>query len=54
MKTLDYYIEAFKNIRPKITDGQIKPHKICMLLAMLDLASSGGLKKIKSNLSRLY
>ena len=45
MKTLDYYIETFKNIRPKIIDGQIKPHKICMLLAMLDLANSGGLKK---------
>lgn len=44
MKTLDYYIEAFKNIRPKNVDGQIKPHKICMLLAMLDLANSGGLK----------
>jgi len=44
MKTLDYYIEAFRNIKPKIVDGKIKPHKICMLLAMLDLANSGGLK----------
>ncbi len=46
MKTFDYYIEAFKNIKPKIIDGQIKPHKICILLAMPDLANSGGLYRI--------
>jgi len=47
MNTLNYYLNAFKNIKPKIVDGHVKPHKICMLLAMLDLANSGGLKSNK-------
>jgi len=45
MKNLDYFENAFENVNPKIIDGQIKPHKMCMLLAMLDLANSGGLKR---------
>jgi putative restriction endonuclease len=45
MSELERYIDAFKNIKPQVLNGQAKPHKICMLLAMLDLANAGGLKK---------
>jgi putative restriction endonuclease len=45
MSTLDYYVDSFKYIKPHISDGQAKPHKICMLLATLDLAYAGGLQK---------
>ncbi len=45
MSGLERYIDALKNIKPQVLNGQAKPHKICMLLAMLDLANAGGLKK---------
>lgn len=44
MSTLDKYIEQFKDIKVHVREGRRSPHKICMLLAMLDLANAGGLK----------
>jgi putative restriction endonuclease len=39
------YQEKFINLRVNMTRGNASPHKICMLLALLDLAQSGGLTK---------
>lgn len=41
--SLSTYQEKFTNLRVNITAGRASPHKICMLLALLDLAKSGGL-----------
>lgn len=43
--SLGTYQEKFTNLRVNITAGRASPHKICMLLALLDLAKSGGLTK---------
>jgi len=47
MNNLDHYIELFKDIKVHISDGKRSPHKICMILAMLDLANAGGLENNK-------
>ena len=44
MSVLNKYIEQFKDIKVHVREGRRSPHKICMLLAMLDLANGGGLK----------
>jgi len=44
MNNLDCYIELFKDIKVHVSDGKRSPHKICMLLAMLDLANAGALE----------
>ena len=43
MSSIDYYAQAFQNIKPRSLNGRESPHKICMLLATLDLANAGGL-----------
>lgn len=45
--SIDEYRERFRLLRPKIENGREKPHKICMLLAVLDLAKSGVLEENK-------
>lgn len=40
--SLATYQEKFAKLRINMNGGQASPHKICMLLALLDLARSGG------------
>jgi putative restriction endonuclease len=40
--TVSDYSRKFSRLIVNIRDGRASPHKICMLLAMLDLARSGG------------
>lgn len=41
------YLNRFEKIRPRTVDGREKPHKVCMLLAVLDLAKAGSLQENK-------
>jgi putative restriction endonuclease len=41
--TLAAYQDKFRRLNVNIRAGRASPHKICMLLALLDLARSGGL-----------
>jgi putative restriction endonuclease len=45
--SINDYITRFEKIRTRSADGREKPHKICMLLAVLDLARAGGLRENK-------
>lgn len=45
--SLERYIQKFGNIRVNTSNGSTSPHKICMLLAFLDLARAGGLRDNK-------
>ncbi len=45
--TIEAYITRFENLRRNKSGGRERPHKICMLLAVLDLAKAGGLEKNK-------
>jgi putative restriction endonuclease len=41
--TLQTYIDRFSRLVVNVSHGRASPHKICMLLAVLDLARAGGL-----------
>lgn len=41
--TLAAYQDKFRRLNVNVRAGRASPHKICMLLALLDLARSGGL-----------
>lgn len=41
--SLDLYKDKFRRLFVNIRAGRARPHKICMLMAVLDLARSGGL-----------
>ena len=41
--TLQNYVDRFLRVVVNVRNGRARPHKICMLLAMLDLARAGGL-----------
>ena len=43
MTALSTYQQAFTRLAVNQRDGRASPHKICMLLAVLDLARAGGL-----------
>lgn len=45
--TVDAYITRFENLRRNKSGDRERPHKICMLLAVLDLAKAGGLEENK-------
>jgi putative restriction endonuclease len=45
--SLNVYIEKFSNLKAHSKNNRTSPHKICMLLAVLDLARSGGLNENK-------
>jgi putative restriction endonuclease len=45
--TIDAYITRFENLRRNKSGGRERPHKICMLLSVLDLAKAGGLEENK-------
>jgi putative restriction endonuclease len=45
--SINDYLTRFERIRPRTVGGREKPHKICMLLAVLDLAKAGGLQENK-------
>lgn len=42
--SLTTYQERFSRLVVNVRQGRASPHKICMLLAVLDLARSGALK----------
>lgn len=42
---LEHYQKKFASLRVNSAHGRASPHKICMLLALLDLARSGRLKE---------
>jgi len=42
---IEDYKKKFASLRVNVAHGRASPHKICMLLSLLDLARSGGLKK---------
>ncbi|WP_375753588.1 HNH endonuclease [Vibrio sp. HN007] len=39
--SLDYYLDKFQNLNMNSSGGKKSPHKVCMLLAVMDLISSG-------------
>jgi putative restriction endonuclease len=39
------YLDRFRRLNVNVTHGQASPHKICMLLAVLDLARAGALRQ---------
>jgi putative restriction endonuclease len=41
--SLTDYQDKFRNLVVNVRNGKVSPHKICMLLALLDLARAGGL-----------
>ncbi len=41
--TLQTYVDNFSRLVVNVSHGRASPHKICMLLAVLDLAKAGGL-----------
>lgn len=41
---LQHYQEAFERLHVNVRAGRGSPHKVCMLLAVLDLAMAGGLR----------
>jgi len=43
--SLDAYLGKFSRLAVNVARGRTSPHKICMLLAVLDLARAGGLPK---------
>lgn len=43
--SLEYYKSKFARLRVNVAHGRASPHKICMLLSLLDLARSGKLKQ---------
>lgn len=45
--TIDEYVLKFKSIRLNKSGDRARPHKICMLLAVLDLARAHGLEENK-------
>lgn len=42
--TIEAYIHRFENLRRNKSGERERPHKICMLLGVLDLAKAGGLE----------
>ena len=49
--TVNSYLSKFQKIRLNKVGDRLRPHKICMLLAVLDLAKAGGLSKNRIDLS---
>jgi putative restriction endonuclease len=43
--SLEIYKEKFAKLRVNVAHGRASPHKICMLLSLLDIARSGKLKQ---------
>lgn len=41
MMALEYYLERFQNLKMNSAGGQKSPHKVCMLLAVMDLIQAG-------------
>lgn len=44
-EALRHYEACFDSLVINTTNGRASPHKICMLLAVLDLALAGGLRE---------
>lgn len=41
--SLDYYLDRFQNLKMNSSGGKKSPHKVCMLLAVMDLIQAGHL-----------
>lgn len=42
--TLSYYIDKLQSIRPDRSSGRARPHKVCMMFAVIDLIEQGHIK----------
>jgi putative restriction endonuclease len=49
--SLSDYCDKFGRLIVNTQNGRASPHKICMLLAVLDLARAGALKESRTDLS---
>ncbi|MEZ8960097.1 HNH endonuclease, partial [Vibrio lentus] len=38
---LEYYLDRFQNLKMNNTGGKKSPHKVCMLLSVMDLIQAG-------------
>lgn len=47
--TLSYYIDKLQSIRPDKSSGRARPHKVCMMFAVIDLIEQGHI-----NNNRIY
>ena len=47
--TLSYYIDKLQSIRPDRSSGRARPHKVCMMFAVIDLIEQGHI-----NNNRIY
>ncbi|ANU35982.1 Type-2 restriction enzyme HphI [Vibrio scophthalmi] len=43
MVSLEYYLDRFQNLKMNSSGGKKSPHKMCMLLAVIDLIQAGNL-----------
>lgn len=43
--SLALYLDRLRRLQVNVARGRASPHKICMLLAVLDLARSGALRE---------
>lgn len=43
--SLSYYVDKLKSIRPDRSSGRSKPHKVCLMLAVIDLIEQGHIQK---------
>lgn len=41
--SLTDYQDKFRNLVANVRNGRVSPHKICMMLTLLDLARAGAL-----------
>ncbi len=50
--TLEYYLDRFQNLKMNSASGKKSPHKVCMLLAVMDLVQAGKLTSTKIEFSQ--
>ncbi len=48
---LEYYLDRFQNLKMNSASGNKSPHKVCMLLAVMDLVQAGNIASTKIEFS---
>ncbi|NOI16879.1 HNH endonuclease [Vibrio coralliilyticus] len=48
----EYYVDKFRNLNMNIARGKKSPHKVCMLLAVMDLIQAGNITSNKIELNQ--
>ena len=49
---LEYYLDRFQNLKMNNAGGKKSPHKVCMLLAVMDLIQAGHISTNKIGLNQ--